>query len=106
MTASSFINKSITARLRILPKLSRDSGMSLSMHVSRAGHSMAGNEIGKQHSVLHTEGLTFYFFKPCNESTQSRCHPCITNVHVTLFLILVAFLKVFLLSDLVYYFDL
>jgi hypothetical protein len=67
---------------------------------------MADDAIGKQHSALHTEGLTFSFFKLWNESTQSRCHPCITHIHVTLSLIWVAFRKVFLLSDLVYYFDL
>jgi len=86
MTANSFINKSITARLRILPKFSRDSGMSLRMHyVIRAWHYMVGNVIGKLHSAPHTEGLTFSFFK--YESSQSSCHPCITHVLVTLFLI-------------------
>ena len=107
MTANSFINKNITAKLHFLPKFSRDSGMSLSMHyVSRAWHSMAGDVIGKTHLALHAEGLTFSFFKLCYESTQSRCHPDITHVHVTLFVIWGAFLKVFLLSDLAYYFDL
>jgi len=102
-----YINKSITARLRILPKFSRDSGMSLHMHyVNRAWHCMVGNVIGKLHSAPHTEELTFSFFKLWNESNQSRCHPCVTHVLVTIFLIWVAFLKVFLLSDLVYYLDL